>query len=701
MRKCLIVFVWILCSWVVKAQNNVLEVDWEFVGPKDVAKDNSDSGRITPYGLGRIEAMGFGGRKNKWIYAGSNTGGLFLSKNHGKKWEFVFNVNPVCGVWDIEVDTKNKKHLWVATGNNNWAKSWGLGVLESKNGGKTWQKTGLTFEPYQQVHITSLEQNENELNSFLACSKTDVYVSNDYCVSWRKILDNDDKSRQNLRQVLWNNNQQGYLLAAGATLYFSYDSGNSWHQKRSFLTYNSQLSLNDSLPGRFAVALNPLNNNQLVVCYAHKGVSYIDRSDDFGKTWYNILKGRIFDRLDVHHTEIAWNPADTTELAVGSFRVYTAKNGTDNFRLVSFPYAKNPQFMHDDIREMIFTDDGTLWVGNDGGISKSTDLGENWTNLPTEGMRLTQFYSMVVNKGMLVAGGQDLSTFIFQNSQWRQTTEIYADGSMCLINDSMYVQSQNGAKYYFRNRSDDRIIREIYTPFMPNRFIYPVQFCPTDSSTIWVTDHDLWQLKPNGNWTNLTKTLPKINSKIVALDANDPNRKIVYLAKDEPTWSVAPAGLKHHFYKGTFNDSGFYHWQDITINLPILAWREIGDIYSNPLNNDEVYVCFEIFDDTEKPYRVYKSTDGGQSWWNISNGLPNTLAHKIELYNQQYLLLATDAGMFYMHKTDSVWTRLKGKEEFAQIIDFQIDKSDSYLYVAAYGNGVWRMKLPDVWLKKD
>ena len=90
-------------------QQKLPHYKWVSLGPFETPISAVDSGVWTANGIGWIEHVVPGNKKEKRLYAGSNVGGMFVSKNAGKTWKFRFDVDKVCGVWDIAVDLKNKK----------------------------------------------------------------------------------------------------------------------------------------------------------------------------------------------------------------------------------------------------------------------------------------------------------------------------------------------------------------------------------------------------------------------------------------------------------------------------------------------------------------------------------------------------------------------------------------------------------------
>ncbi|MBO6515855.1 MAG: hypothetical protein JJ975_04820 [Bacteroidia bacterium] len=675
-----------------KAQS-ITKSRWKPLGPFEVPKGTADTGQWTANGVGWVESLAVAGRKEKTLYAGSNVGGLFVSRNKGMTWKFRFDVNRVCGVWDIVVDKQRSKRLWVATGTNTWDYNWGHGVLYSKNRGKTWRKTGLSFLPEEKQVVYALERSQVDPSVFFACTETDVYRSNDQTKTWFKVLDFDDKTRVTFRHLELHNRNPDQVVASGARLLFSYNGGETWEQKDSLMSFYGKRTKRDSLPSRFAVALNPQNNNQVMVVYSHKRINYIERSNDFGKTWFNVFKGRDFDRVDLNHAEIVWDPLDSNRIIVGSVRLYLSDNQGKTFDLVSEPKAYSPRFMHDDIRALTISSKGTYWVGCDGGVSMSEDTCRSWVDVSGYGLQASQFYDIAVDNGNLVGGCQDLSTMLYHNGEWKHTSAIYGDGGMNLIQGNNLIVMQNGMRLRNGSYANDKW-GVYYTPFTPKRFKYPFLFSPTDSTRIWATDHDIWEMGPNKQWKNLTKSIPHSATKIVALDASSPDSSVVYFAKDQPTWNGSKEGLKNRFYKGVRTSNG-YEWSDITANLPILAWREITSISASTQNPNVMYVSLYGFDDGETRHRVYRSEDAGITWSNFSEGLPNLNSLKIIQYdNDRSLFLATDEGVFHRRTTDERWVKLSRGLPNCHVIDIEIDATLNRLYAASFGNGIWYLDLP-------
>jgi photosystem II stability/assembly factor-like uncharacterized protein len=92
---------------------------------------------------------------------------------------------------------------------------------------------------------------------------------------------------------------------------------------------------------------------------------------------------------------------------------------------------------------------------------------------------------------------------------------------------------------------------------------------------------------------------------------------------------------------------------------------------------------------------VWETTDGGQSWANISGTLPNGPVEMLA-YDQarQQLYAATDLGVFYDKNSNKNWKRLGHGLPASPVLDIKITGDGTTIYGATFGRSVWRMPLP-------
>ena len=79
------------------------------------------------------------------VYAGAATGGLWKTENAGITWEPIFDDMPNASIGDIAISLSSPDILFVGTGepNNRNSSPWGGGVFKSMDAGKSWEFVGL------------------------------------------------------------------------------------------------------------------------------------------------------------------------------------------------------------------------------------------------------------------------------------------------------------------------------------------------------------------------------------------------------------------------------------------------------------------------------------------------------------------------------------------------------------------------------
>ena len=124
----------------------------------------------------------------------------------------------------------------------------------------------------------------------------------------------------------------------------------------------------------------------------------------------------------------------------------------------SFDFPGFPYGIHADIHEIIFTEEGTMFVATDGGIYKSDDGGISYTEC-NNNYNVTQFYGMAHSAGTAVLGGTQDNGSLFIPGDGYFLTDEHAievhggDGFDCAISQvtesteqtyAWFAASQNG-----------------------------------------------------------------------------------------------------------------------------------------------------------------------------------------------------------------------------------------------------------------
>ncbi len=126
----------------------------------------------------------------------------------------------------------------------------------------------------------------------------------------------------------------------------------------------------------------------------------------------------------------------------------------------------------------------------------------------------------------------------------------------------------------------------------------------------------------------------------------------------------------------------------IGTGLPTLA---ITYIAIDPLDPDLICVTLSGFLEGEK---IYRSTDGGTTWNNISGNLPNVPANTVVFSGSNGgMYIGTDLGVFYHDDDLGNWQPFWQNMPNTIVMELEIDPTEQQLYAATYGRGIWRTPL--------
>ncbi len=128
-------------------------------------------------------------------------------------------------------------------------------------------------------------------------------------------------------------------------------------------------------------------------------------------------------------------------------------------------------------------------------------------------------------------------------------------------------------------------------------------------------------------------------------------------------------------------------WYDLTYLLPEAAG--INDMECDPYNPDIVYISLNN--------KIYKSTDRGQNWEDISGTLPDVAYTSIAAYKNSHdgLYISSDIGVFYKDQFMSDWIMFSnGLPPDASVTEIEIyydavDPSGDIIRAGTYGRGLW------------
>lgn len=133
-------------------------------------------------------------------------------------------------------------------------------------------------------------------------------------------------------------------------------------------------------------------------------------------------------------------------------------------------------------------------------------------------------------------------------------------------------------------------------------------------------------------------------------------------------------------------------WQrvDITTTIP---GRPIAGIAVDRSNYRVAYVAVNGFDPAtpSTPGHVFKTTNAGQNWTNISNNLPDVPVNSIDIdaSDPNTLYAGTDIGPYVSHNNGASWSILGSGFPIVDVVQMALNPFTRQLVAATHGRGVW------------
>jgi photosystem II stability/assembly factor-like uncharacterized protein len=632
------------------------------------------------------------------IYIGAASGGLWRSRTGGlgADWQRVATGFPVLGVNAIAIQATDTTTMYIGTGEvyryngstggiviRATRGSYGMGILKTVNGGITWTKSlDWTYDQKRGVQIIRI----NPLNpqTVLAATSEGVYRSTNAGGTWTQVLN------ALLAQDIAINPADttkvlatcGNFASSGAGVYRSTDGGGSFALVSGLPTFTAKAMLEIYASNPWSVYANLADTS---VGSSSTGTGSLWKSTDFGVTWTQLSGEALYGVQGWYSQFVAVHPMDSTKVVRGAQYLYKSTNGgTSSFRIADLgtPWADYHNYAHHP------ADPNILYIVDDGGVWRSTDFGSTYQDINT-GLRTSQFYNG------FSCSAQDSNRALGQVQDhfgWMYTGSLTWPSSAVDEIGWTAINQSNDFMMYAGNRGGGSLSKST------NR---GVSFFGSSSGipggayvSAWNTPFILSNSNPNVLYFGRSTIYKTTNAGAnwaatnggVALDGNPSlSMAVAPTSPDTVFVGTVPGTERVHIFRTT---NGGTSWTNMTGDLPN---RYPLDIMIDPRDSRVVYVAFGGFDTT----RLAKSTDAGLTWTHISSPLPNvpTTAVAIDPFNTNHIYVGDDLGVFVSTDGGASWASFNdGLFEAVTVADLVISPSNRSIRLASHSNGVFTRK---------
>jgi len=656
--------------------------NWTSIGP---TRPGELAGALP--GTGRINTLIVDPNDPNTWYAGAPAGGIWKTTDAGANWENLFDSFLQIGVSGIAIDPNNSDIIYIATGDDDAADSYSIGVFKSLDGGQTWNETGL-----------------NPANSNVNLLMNEIFISpnnsNIVFVGTTQGLFRSVDGGDNFEQVL-NQNINDFRLKPGDpnTIY----AVNNSRFFRSVDGGDSFAGVTATLPvtaGRSVIEVTEDNPEAVYILMAETfnnggGFLGLFKSEDSGDTFESSPNTTNIFEANQTFFNLALEVSPTNEdlLFTGALNIWNSTNGGATFNQVNEWFTNNTAYTHADIHFIRYFGD-TLFVGSDGGLYVSTDNGTTFQDR-TGNMEITQFYRISTaenDPGRIAGGTQDNSGFVLNNGSWNVYTG--GDGMDYEIDPNnpnlIYGFIQFG-EFLFITTNAGQTVGAVSVPrdgagnpLLVGNWITPLDISSTGE--VYAGYDAVYRLDGN-QWTQIsdvfsTGNRPEIED--LEVDPNDPNT--IYVAESNTLYKSVDAG---ETFVEVVSLGGLISSFEINHNDPNILYVTTSERVGIP----------QLAQPSSRG--VFKITFDGVSSSTVENirfNLPLdqaffSIAHQAGHPNNP-IFVGTSLGIYRLDDTLTSWEAYFTGLPNNAIGDLEINPSDGVITASSYGRGIWQSPIP-------
>jgi photosystem II stability/assembly factor-like uncharacterized protein len=694
-------------------------------------------------------------------YAGSASGGIDKTTDGGVHWAPIFDDQPVQSIGSLAVAASDHNVIWAGTGEA-WIRSHisiGEGMYKSTDAGKTWTRMGL--EKTGRIGRVIVDPTNPQI--VLACAlgtafgpqpERGVFRTTDGGNTWQRTLFVDENTgcsdvgmdpsnprilfagMWQLEIHTWGRESGG----PGSGLYMSQDGGGTWKK----LTGHG---LPAKPVGKVTVAMAQSNASRVyALIETGDGVPWkgqdtdrgqIFRSDDGGANWKMINADRDAMGRTAYYARmaVATDNDNETYYLNASF----SKSIDAGATLVPQSGLEAPGGDHHDMW-IDPTNANRMIVGHDQGVSISQTRGRTWLKqrLPN-----AQLYHVTVDnqvpyyvygnkqdgpsyrgpsnsrldegggrggggggrggipRGMWHAIGGGESGWatpdpVDPNIVWSTASGSGSVGGIVVRYDESRGQMRDVEVW---PDDENGVPADLKYRFVWNA---PFAISPHDHNKIFTGSQYVHQSTDGGqSWQEISPDLT-LNDKSRQQSSGGLTPDNIGVEYGDVVYAIAESPKQAGLIWAGTNDGlvqltrdGGKSWTNVTKNVPNLPpWGTVSNIEPSRYDAGTAYLTVDFHQVNNRDPFVFKTTDYGNTWKAITNGIPHTMlsyAHCVreDPVKRGLLYLGTENGAYVSFDDGENWQPLQMNLPHAPVYWLVVQEQFNDLVIATYGRGFW------------
>jgi len=609
-------------------------------------------------GTGRLTHVAIHPSNEQIIYVSSPGGGIWKTTNAGASWApLTDNTSTWMNVYALTIDPANQNIIYAGMASS-------IGIIKSTNAGATWAATGAG--PSGTVRKILIHPTSS--NIVFAAATNGIWRSTNSGTNWTQVHTGSKED------IEFKPGDVNIMYASGSDVYRSTDNGVNWTQ----ITVAQGITNT----GRTLVSVSAANPNVVYAVQASGSIfGRMYKSTDAGLSFITTVVGNPASGTNyfgypsngtgttgqaTYDMGMDVSPTNADDVYIAGIICWRSVNGGTSFSPLTEWFLPNSLgYNHADVHGLYWIN-STLYSVSDGGIYKSTDNGDNWTDLST-GLGIRQFYRMAnsqTNASVITGGAQDNGSAARQASgTW--VDWLGADGMEGLVSPTDHLKlwgtSQNGALY--RSLNGGNSYSGLGQP-SSGQWVTPLWMHPTNETILYGGWTGVYKSTNSGtSWTNISAGTITTTLADLAVAPSNPN--YIYASNGATLYVTANDGAS---------------WATRT------APATISDIAVDPLIPDKIWIACN-----SSTNRVYVSTDAGVTFTNISSNLPAITARTVVVDDNtpRNIYVGMNIGVYHKTEPDVNWNNYSDNLPLVAINELEIQKASGKIRVATYGRGIW------------
>mgnify|MGYP000950568359 CR=1 FL=1 len=680
-------------------KRNSSSVVWEEAGPTNIP--------------GRITDLAIHPDHPEVIYAASAAGGVFKSANFGLSWIPIFDNVGTPSIGAIAIHPNDPNILYVGTGeaNSSGDSYAGTGIYKTTNAGATWEFKGLpnslhigriVIDPLRPdtIYVAvlgSLFQTSAERGLYRSINGGDTWEQKLYISDTTACVDVAlHPSTGTVFAAMWHRYRSPQTRIVGGQtsgLWRSQDFGETWE--------NLHLHPVTTLPpqtdtlGRIGVSVDPQSQTVWAIFFDHPGdLMGVFRSNDLGTTWWHTQDAALKNMgggFGWYFGQIRVAPGNPDLcFALGVYQYRTVDGG--------YAWVRKDNNIHVDHHAMYIlpTNHNRIYNGCDGGVNYTQNKGDSWVTYHAQPS--TQFYAIKIDPNhpeRLYGGTQDNGTMRTMSANIAGYEEIFGgDGFYVEVDhsnsDIFYVEYQWGNMYKYNPAWgwEDALSGMDYYADRHN-WCTPFAMDPHHSNILYYGSNRLWKTENAcATWTPISGDMSNgpgggtsTFGTMTTIGLTPADSQVIYVGYDDGTVAVT--------------QNGGASWTDITDGLPT---RWVTRVTPDPYDPAVVYVTLSGYKESDMASHVYRSTNYGQDWVSIGDGLIDAPTNDIlvDPTNTNSLFVGTDVGVFITYDLGEHWEVLGDSGPMMVVHDLDFHPGSRTLVAGTHGRSMYKAFIPDM-----